>query len=82
MVLRDGTLRIEPTDGPMVDWDGALRGHARIWVHHWRVMPSPDAADIFGMCRHGRLLIEGNFLGLMRSLQVAKDILALPRGTL
>jgi hypothetical protein len=42
-------------------------------------MPCPDAADIFGMRRHGRLVIEGNFLPLMQHLQVVKDILALPR---
>lgn len=79
LLLDNGTLKVEQADGPMDGWDIALRGDATVWSDHWSVMPSPDAADIFGMSRHGRMVIEGNFLPLMRHLQVIKDILALPR---
>jgi len=79
LMLHDGTLKVEKADGPMDGWDIALRGDASVWSDHWRRMPPPDAADIFGMSRHGRMVIEGNFLPLMRHLQVIKDILALPR---
>lgn len=78
--LAGGTLDTRPSGGPMDGWDLALRGDDRVWPDHWARIPAPDAADIFGMRRHGRLTIEGDFLGLMRSLQVVKDILALPRG--
>ena len=79
LILRDGTLRVEKADGPMDCWDIALRGDATVWDDHWLKLPPPDAADIFGMRRHGRMEIEGNFLPLMQHLQLVKDILALPR---
>ena len=80
LILRKGKLQVAPADGPMDSWDVALRGEARVWHDHWLPLPPPTAADIFGMRRHGRLVIEGNFLRLMLSLQLVKDILALPRG--
>lgn len=80
LVLDRQSLRIEAANGPMDDWDVALRGDADCWSDHWRDVPPPSAADIFGMSRHGRMVIEGNFLPLMQHLQLIKDILALPRG--
>lgn len=82
LILDRGMLRVATAKGSMDCWDVDLRGAAQAWLDHWRALPAPDAADIFGMRRHGRLVIEGNFLPLMRHLQVVKDILALPRGTL
>tara|TARA_B100000749_G_scaffold244930_1_gene207063 strand:- start:2 stop:376 length:375 start_codon:yes stop_codon:yes gene_type:complete len=79
LILDRGTLRVASADGPMDGWDVALRGAEDAFMDHWQTIPAPDAADIFGMRRHGRLVIEGNFLPLMRHLQVVKDILALPR---
>ena len=81
LMLHNGVLSTDKADGPMDGWDIALRGDAGVWVDHWRKMPPPDAADVFRMSRHGRLVIEGNFLPLMRHLQLVKDILALPRAT-
>jgi hypothetical protein len=82
LMLDKGTLKVADADGPMDGWDIALRGDASVWSDHWSAQPATDAADIFGMRRRGRLVIEGNFLPLMRNLQVIKDILALPRGML
>ena len=82
LILRAGILQVAAADGPMDGWDIAMRGDAQVWTDHWQAMPPPSAADIFGMRRHGRLVMEGNFLHLMRSLQVVKDILVLPRGAL
>lgn len=79
LILDRGTLCVASADGPMDGWDIAFRGAANVFLEHWQEMPSPNSADIFGMRRHGRLVIEGNFLPLMRHLQVVKDILALPR---
>ncbi|WP_274424950.1 hypothetical protein [Chelativorans sp. YIM 93263] len=75
-----GTLQIQDTSGPMDGWDVALRAAPDAWADHWSLFPRPDANDIFGMARHGRMRIEGNFLPLMRHLQLVKDIVALPRG--
>ena len=63
----------------MDGWDVALRAEAGAWGDHWQAMPAPDAFDIFGMVRRGRMRIEGDFTPLMRHLQLVKDILALPR---
>jgi len=82
LTVGSGTLTISHADGPMDGWDIALRGDDTVWSDHWRALPAPDAADIFGMRRRGRLVIEGNFLPLMQNLQLIKDILALPRGTI
>ena len=79
LILDRGTLRVASADGPMDGWDIAFRGAEEAIMDHWQTMPAPDAADIFGMRRRGRLVIEGNFLPVMRHLQVVKDILALPR---
>jgi len=79
--LADQDLSAGKPDGPMPEWDIALRGDAQVWQDHWRALPPVDAADIFGMRRAGRLVIEGNFLPFMRHLQVIKDVLALPRAT-
>ena len=80
LVLDGASMRVEKADGPMDGWDVAFRGDAEVWSDHWLTMPPPNAADIFGMSRYGRMVIEGNFLPLMRHLQLIKDILALPRG--
>ncbi|WP_174802821.1 hypothetical protein [Martelella limonii] len=79
LILDRGTLLVASADGPMAGWDIGFKGAAAVFWDHWQKVPGPDAADIFGMRRHGRLVIEGNFLPLMRHLQVVKDILALPR---
>lgn len=79
LILSRGVLAVHGASGPMDDWDIALRATAEAWADHWAPLPRPDAFDIFGMVRHGRMRIEGNFLPLMRHLQVVKDILALPR---
>ena len=77
--LEPGALSVERADGPMDGWDIALRAEPEAWVDHWAAVPRPDASDILGMQRHGRMKIEGNFLPLMQHLQLVKDILALPR---
>ncbi len=77
--LEPGALFLEGADGPMDSWDVALRATPEAWTDHWAALPRPDAADILGMTRHGRMRIEGNFAPLMRHLQLVKDILALPR---
>lgn len=79
LLLDRGTLRIGDADGPMDGWDIALRAAPEVWADHWSALPRPDASDILGMARHGRMRIEGNFLPLMRHLQLVKDIIALPR---
>ena len=73
------SVTILPAGGPMAGWDIALRADPAAWADHWAAVPAPDAFDIFGMVRHGRMRIEGNFAPLMRHLQLVKDILALPR---
>lgn len=78
--LQSGSLSLDKADDPMSSWDVALRAAPEAWTDHWSELPSPDAADILGMARHGRMRIEGNFLPLMQHLQLVKDILALPRG--
>ncbi|MFV0333966.1 MAG: hypothetical protein ACK5JR_07845 [Tropicimonas sp.] len=77
--LTPGALSLEAADGPMDGWDVALRAAPEAWADHWAARPRPDAADILGMARHGRMRIEGNFHPLMQHLQLVKDILALPR---
>lgn len=77
--LENGQLTALPAEGAMQGWDIALRAAPETWEDHWQAMPAPDAFDILGMVRHGRMRIEGNFAPLMRHLQVVKDILALPR---
>lgn len=77
--LEKGQVTVLPAEGPMRDWDIALRAAPEAWADHWQAVPAPDAFDILGMVRHGRMRIEGNFAPLMRHLQVVKDILALPR---
>jgi len=79
--LEPGALSLETADGPMDGWNLALRAEPQAWLDHWATVPRPDAADLFGMARHGRLKIEGDFLPLMQHLQLVKDILALPRPT-
>lgn len=79
MRLSGGKLDIQPMDGPMQGWHVALRAAPAAWLDHWQWTPAPDAFDIFGMARRGRMRIEGDFTPLMRHLQVIKDILALPR---
>lgn len=79
MRLSGGKLDIQPMDGPMQGWHVALRAAPAAWLDHWQSVPAPDAFDIFGMARRGRMRIEGDFTPLMRHLQVIKDILALPR---
>lgn len=79
MRLSGGKLDIQPMDGPMQGWHVALRAAPVAWLDHWQSVPAPDAFDIFGMARRGRMRIEGDFTPLMRHLQVIKDILALPR---
>ncbi|MDT0683327.1 hypothetical protein RM543_11570 [Roseicyclus sp. F158] len=77
--LEKGQADVLPAEGPMRGWDIALRAAPEAWADHWQAVPAPDAFDILGMVRHGRMRIEGNFAPLMRHLQVVKDILALPR---
>lgn len=77
--LEPGALSVETADGPMDGWDIALRAEPDAWADHWAAIPRPDASDILGMQRHGRMKIEGDFLPLMQHLQLVKDILALPR---
>ena len=77
--LEPGRLSLETANGPMDGWDVALRAEPEAWTDHWAAIPRPDASDILGMARHGRMRIEGNFLPLMQHLQLVKDILALPR---
>lgn len=77
--LEPGTLSVERANGPMDGWDVAIRAEPEAWVDHWAAIPRPDASDILGMQRHGRMKIEGDFLPLMQHLQLVKDILALPR---
>lgn len=77
--LEKGQLSVLPAEGPMRGWDIALRAAPAAWADHWQAVPAPDAFDILGMVRHGRMRIEGNFAPFMRHLQVLKDILALPR---
>lgn len=72
-------LHLLSADGPMAGWDIALRADAAAWADHWSALPAPDAFDIFGMVRAGRMRIEGDFTPFMRHLQLIKDILALPR---
>ena len=78
--LDGGKLDIQPIDGPLQGWHVALRAAPAAWLDHWQSIPAPDAFDIFGMVRRGRMRIEGDIAPLMRHLQVIKDILALPRG--
>ncbi|NIZ11718.1 hypothetical protein [Pseudooceanicola sp. HF7] len=77
--LDEGVLTCLPGQGVMQGWDLALRAEPDAWRDHWQAVPAPDAFDILGLVRHGRMRIEGNFTPLMRHLQVVKDILALPR---
>ncbi|OCW59595.1 hypothetical protein [Hoeflea olei] len=79
VTLDCGRLAIRAVSGPMDGWDFALRAKSEAWMDHWKEMPSPDASDILGMARYGRMRIEGNFLPLMQHLQIVKDIVALPR---
>ncbi len=79
MRLAGGELCIQSAQGPMQGWNVALRAAPEVWLDHWQPIPAPDAFDIFGMARRGRMRIEGDFTPLMRHLQVIKDILALPR---
>ncbi|WP_306155146.1 hypothetical protein [Roseovarius sp. MMSF_3281] len=77
--IADGAVTVLPANGPMDGWDIALRADSGAWYDHWQAIPAPDAFDIFGMVRRGRMRIEGDFTPLMRHLQLIKDILALPR---
>lgn len=77
--IESGSLRLEEASGPMESWDVALRAAPEAWFDHWAASPLPHAHDILGMARYGRMRIEGNFLPLMRHLQLVKDVVALPR---
>ena len=80
--LEPGALTVQTADGPMDGWDVALRAGPDAWIDHWSPLPPSSASDILGMQRHGRMKIEGDFLPLMQHLQLVKDILVLPRGSL
>lgn len=81
LVVANQMVTVVSADGPMAGWDIALRADPAAWEDHWKAVPAPDAFDIFGMVRRGRMRIEGDFGPLMRHLQLIKDILALPRAT-
>lgn len=80
--LKEGMVTdIVPDRGPMHDWDVALRMARADWERFWQPSPAPGWHDIFALTRSGQLRLEGNHLPLMQHLQVIKDILALPRGS-
>ena len=83
LVSRGGL--IAPVErGPlfMRAWSFALVAPAAAWLAHWEAIPKPGAHDILAMSKRGDLKILGDLHPLMCNLQVVKDIVAAPRGTL
>ncbi|HRD75855.1 MAG TPA: hypothetical protein PK264_07950 [Hyphomicrobiaceae bacterium] len=61
-------------------WTIAIRAEPEVWQAFLSDPPPPGSHDILALSKRGALRIEGNLQPFMASLQVVKDILALPRG--